>query len=866
MSAIPAISSSAHDSPSSPQIVETLREQLRLSRASLRQRFDSGDLGQEILREQSLVIDRHIRAIWKTHNMPASLALIAVGGYGRAALFPHSDVDVLILLPQRPDAILQNSLEAMIGAFWDSGIEVGHSVRTIEDCIAMAQSDVTVQTTMLESRLVTGNRALFHRFTKRFSSSIDPVAFLRAKRLEQHMRHQKQQESNLEPSIKECPGGLRDLNTILWISRAAGMGRTWQELCRRGLITDEEARSIKRNEKALSLMRIRLHHLAGRREDRLLFDHQDALARAMGFEDGARRASEQLMQRVYQTAKSVTQINTILLQNLALRIDPPPNRTHITPLNERFVIRGELLSARDENLFEKDPTAIFESFRLLQMHPELKGIGAVTLRALWRARKKIDPACRRNPVMHRLFIDILKSPARMIRELRRMHQFDILGSYIPAFGRVIGQMQHDLYHVYTVDEHILKVVRNLRRFAVPELAHEFPLSSRLHSEFDKPELLYLAGLFHDIAKGRGGDHSTLGKLDALRFCRLHGLSKNDSDLVAWLVEQHLVMSSTAQKKDLSDPAVIAQFAEIAGNPRRLTALYLLTVADIRGTSPKVWNAWKGKLLEDLYHATLRVLAGEMPEHLGGQRARQEEARARLRLYAIPDASYADFWRQLDTAYFLRHDAQEIAWHTRLLHIHTNSSKPVVRARLSNAGEGLQVMVYVADQKELFSRICSFFESISFNIVEAKIHTTRHGYALDTFQVNDASNRQMGYRDIINYIEFELEKRLIDKQPLPPLSKPRLNRQLKHFPITPDVQIEQAEKDKWRILSITAGDRPGLLSRVSRTLSTFDISLHLARINTLGARAEDVFVVSGSIFDNAKETVRFEESLLDVLRT
>lgn len=863
---MPPNSITAHTPKPPEKAVDTLREQLRLGRDALRQRFERGELGQEILREQSLLIDRHIRTVWKAFDMPGGLALIAVGGYGRAALFPHSDVDVLILLLRPPDTALQQSLEEVIGAFWDSGIEVGHSVRTIDDCMAMAQSDVTIQTTMLESRLIAGNRALFHRFSKRFSASIDPVAFLRAKRLEQQVRHQKQLESNLEPSIKECPGGLRDLNTILWISRASGMGRTWHELCRRGLITADEARSIKRHEKTLSLLRIRLHHLAGRREDRLLFDHQDALARSMGFEDANRRASEQLMQRVYQTAKSVTQINTILLQNLALRIDPPKNRTQITPLNERFVMRGELLSARDENIFENNPSAIFESFRLLQLHPELKGIGAVTLRALWRARKRITPACRRDPEMHQLFIDILKSPTRMIRELRRMHQFDILGSYIPAFGRVIGQMQHDLYHVYTVDEHILKVVRNLRRFAVPELAHEFPLSSRLHSEFDKPELLYLAGLFHDIAKGRGGDHSALGRTDALRFCKLHGMSQEDSELVAWLVEQHLVMSSTAQKKDLSDPAVISQFAQTVGTPRRLTALYLLTVADIRGTSPKVWNAWKGKLLEDLYHRTLRVLAGEMPENLGGQRARQEEARARLRLYAIPDASYAEFWRQLDTAYFLRHDAQEIAWHTRLLNVHTQSSKPVVRARLSTAGEGLQVMVYVADQKELFSRICSFFESISFNIVEAKIHTTRHGYALDTFQVNDASNRQMGYRDIINYIEFELEKRLTEKQPLPPLSKPRLSRQLKHFPITPDVQIEQAEKDKWRILSITAGDRPGLLSRVSRTLSTFDISLHLARINTLGSRAEDVFIVSGSVFDNAKDTVRFEEALLEALRT
>jgi [protein-PII] uridylyltransferase len=467
--------------------------------------------------------------------------------------------------------------------------------------------------------------------------------------------------------------------------------------------------------------------------------------------------------------------------------------------------------------------------------------------------------------MRELFLGILRSPSRMIRELRRMHQFDILGRYIPAFGRIVGQMQHDLYHVYTVDEHILKVVRNLRRFTVPELAHEFPLCSRLMMEFDKPELLYLAGLFHDIAKGRGGDHSDLGKVDALRFCKAHELPAEDCELVAWLVEQHLVMSATAQKQDLADPAVIAAFAARVGSDRRLVALYLLTVADIRGTSPKVWNAWKAKLLEDLFHATRRRLAGDSPAPQDGQRARQEEARAILRLYALDDSACAALWAQLDTAYFLGHDPQEIAWHTRQLWRQVDTRAPLVRARLSPAGEGLQVLVYTPDQKELFSRICSFFESISFDIFEAKIHTTRHGYALDSFQVQDASNRQIGYRDLISYVEYELTERLAHQGPLPPLTRPRLSRQLRHFPITPQVNIQADERGTYRILSIVAGDRPGLLSRISRTLTAFDINLHSAKINTLGDRAEDIFVVSGAALSNPKASVQFESELLDQLK-
>ena len=842
------------------------RATLSAERITIRNSFESGQLGRDLLHRLALLTDRHLRLAWKAQQMPQGTSLIAVGGYGRGQLFPYSDVDILILLPGEPDEVLRSKLETLVGHLWDIGLETGHSVRTLDECFEMAATDITVQTTLLESRLITGNRDLYRRFTRRLQQSIDPAAFLRAKMIEQQDRHSRHQETNLEPNLKESAGGLRDLNTILWISRAAGLGRTWLELARRGFITRDEAAAISRHERLLEVLRIHLHYLASRREDRLLFDHQTALAKQLGFaERTGKRTSERLMQRYYQTAKSVSQLNTILLQNLERRIAPPGNR-QVKPLNERFVILGELLSAPDETIFERDPCAILEAFALMQKHREIKAIGAFTLRALWRARRRINPAARRDPRMREQFMEILRSPTSVIRELRRMHQYDILGRYIPAFGRIVGQMQHDLYHVYTVDEHILKVVRNLRRFAVPELAHEFPLCSRLMSEFDRPELLYLAGLFHDIAKGRGGDHSELGKPDALRFCKAHGLSAADSDLVTWLVEKHLVMSATAQKQDLSDPEVIQAFAQMVGDERHLVSLYLLTVADVRGTSPKVWNAWKARLLENLFYSTRRLLSGERSERQDGQRARQEEAIATLLLYAIPENAYKEFWQQLDTGYFLRHDPQEIAWHTRQLYQRFQSPTPIVRARLSPVGEGLQVMVYLADQKELFSRICGFFESISFDIFEAKVHTTQHGYALDTFQIQDTSGRQPSqYRDLISYIEYELTDRIANNAPLPPLSKPRISRQLRHFPITPEVIIQTDERGAYRMMSIVAGDRPGLLSRISRTLTAFDINLHSAKINTLGFRAEDTFVVSGSALNNPKTTVRFESELLDQLR-
>jgi [protein-PII] uridylyltransferase len=487
------------------------------------------------------------------------------------------------------------------------------------------------------------------------------------------------------------------------------------------------------------------------------------------------------------------------------------------------------------------------------------------LRALWRARHLIGPEFRRNPANRMLFMQLLRSPTRLVRELRRMNEYGVLGRYIPAFGRIVGQMQHDLYHVYTVDEHILKVVRNLRRFALPELAHEFPLCSRLMSDFHNPELLYLAGLFHDIAKGRGGDHSRLGMADARRFCRAHGIAREDTSLVVWLVEHHLVMSATAQKQDLADPEIIRAFADKVGDEYHLIALYLLTVADIRGTSPRVWNAWKAKLLEDLFHATRRLLSSGESDPDYSPQARREEALAILRLYALPQDAHKKLWEHLDTSYFLRHEPQEIAWHTRLLYYRTDTKLPIVKARLSPVGEGLQVMLYVPDQRELFARICSFFESISYSIFEAKIHTTRHGYALDSFQVQDPDNRQPQYRDLISYVEYELGECLLHQKPLPPLTKPRLSRQLRHFPVSPEVNIQSDEKGVYKILSIIAGDRPGLLSRIARVLTAYDINLHAAKINTLGSRAEDIFLISGEALRNTKMVVKLESALVDQLR-
>ncbi len=849
-----------------PAQANELRRQLGDGRTALATAFQAeNDVGR-YLRGHRRLIDAVLREMWRAARLPRSLSLVAVGGYGRGDQYPHSDVDLLILLPAAPNATVAQSLERFVGRLWDLGLEIGHSVRTVEQCSEEAAKDVTVQTAMLEARLVCGSRVLYRTLQDTFQRRMDMQAFFKAKLFEQQQRHAKFHDSpySLEPNLKEAPGGLRDLQSIRWITRAAGLGNDWNDLAARDLITRSEARWLKKHETMLKALRIRLHLLAGRREERVLFDHQDTLARQYGYTDrSGKRASEAFMQHYYRTAKAITQLNTILIQNLeaalfADRASAPQS------INERFQRRNDLLDARDTDLFEREPDAILESFLLLQREPELKGMTAPTLRALWRARFRIDAKFRRNSVHRAQFLAILQQPRGIVHELRRMNQYGILGRYLPAFAKIIGQMQHDLFHVYTVDQHILMVVRNLRRFTLTDYAHEYPLCSQLMTEFERYWLLYVAALFHDIAKGRGGDHSRLGKEDAMRFCRTHGLGAEDSDLVVFLVEHHLTMSNVAQKRDLSDPDVICEFATIAQTERRLIALYLLTVADIRGTSPKVWNAWKGKLLSDLFHATRRLLTGQSEPFDQDVQARQNEALRLLRLYALPDEYSERLWQLMDVSYFLRSDPQDIAWQTRNLHYRVNTERPVVKARLSPFGEGLQVFVYSPAQRELFARICGYFESINFNIADARIHTTRHGYALDNFVVL-GTNASHHYRDMINLIEYELSDRLERRQPLGPPARGRVSRQSKHFPITPEARIEPDDKQGRHLLSVTAGDRPGLLYQIARVLSDHEITLHTAKIITLGERAEDIFVVSGEALDDENKTRQLEQELVQALQ-
>jgi [protein-PII] uridylyltransferase len=838
--------------------------------------------------------DTTLQQLWQRSDFAATACLVAVGGYGRGELFPHSDVDVLLLLPDdanvEADPALKAKVESFIGSCWDSGLEIGSSVRTATDCVTEASKDVTVQTSMLEARLVAGSKKNFMSLQKQLAAVLDPKAFYVAKTLELRQRHNKFEDTpySLEPNCKESPGGLRDLQVVLWVARAAGLGKSWDELARSGLATAFEVRQIKANEALLSLIRARLHLISGRREDRLVFDLQTSVAESFGYEiaptlatacaalppegavspkgglsakRGAIRPSEALMRRYYWAAKAVTQLNQILLLNIQERINP--HTYPLQPINERFLDKAGMLEVASDDLYLREPHAILETFLIYETTVGIKGLSARTLRALYNARGMMNSQFRRDPVNRDTFRRILQQPQGITHALRLMNQTSVLGRYLWIFRKIVGQMQHDLFHVYTVDQHILMVLRNVRRFFMAEHSHEYPMCSQLAAGWDKPWILFVAALFHDIAKGRGGDHSELGGKEVRVFCRLHGIAAADAQLIEFLVSEHLSMSRIAQKQDLSDPEVIAAFAQRVGNERYLTALYLLTVADIRGTSPKVWNAWKGKLLEDLYRYTLRVLGGRAPDAGAEVEARKREALTTLALHAEPFEGHKALWATLDVSYFMRHEASDIAWHARQLSRHVGKATAIVRARLSLAGEGMQVLVYTPDVPELFARICGYFNQAGFRILDAKIHTANNGYAIDTFQVVSPTLTDH-FRELAAMVEAELDRAIAERGPLPPPGKGRVSRRVKSFPVAPRVDLRPDEKAQRWLLSVSASDRVGLLYLIARVLARHRINLQLAKVTTLGERVEDTFLIDGPELQHNKAQIAIETELLQAL--
>ena len=854
--------------------VATVRGAWRAARSELIESFRAHPQRvSPLLRGLCRAADTALRALWADCAMPADGALLAVGGYGRGELFPYSDVDVLVLLADADAPQAQRAAERFVAACWDAGLEIGPSVRSVEACIEESARDVTVQTTLLEARVLCGNAALVRRFRHAYKAHLEPRAFFQAKLLEMRQRHAKFENTPyaLEPNCKESPGGLRDLQLLLWVARAAGLGARWTQLRASGVLSTYEAAKIQANERTLKRIRAHLHLAAGRREDRLVFDLQTAVAAALGLAaEPGKRAGEALMQHYYWAAKAVEQLNQIVLLTIEGRLWPELAAQHGRPLcgidgvpDGRFVDKDGRLEPADLDVYEKDPPAILETFVAFTLAPAIHGLTAPTLRALYHARERMDAAFRRDPRCRAAFLRIVQAPQGITHALRLMNRTSVLGRYLLPFRRIVGRMQHDLFHVYTVDQHILMVVRNVRRFFILEHAHEYPFCAQVAAGLEKPWRLVVAALFHDIAKGRGGDHSALGAVELRHFCRSHGLAAGDCDFIAFLVAQHLTMSHVAQKEDLSDPEVVTRFAGLVGDAQRLHALYLLTVADIRGTSPKVWNGWKAKLLEDLYRVTLRVLGGELPNPQVELQQRQDEARRLLNLYGIDEHGAKALWDTLDPAYFLRHDPADVAWHTRQLMRRAASRDAVVSARLAPHGDGLQVLVYCPDQPDLFARICGFFDSRNFSILDAKVHTTRAGWALDSFVVVEPT-LAMHYRALISMIEVELARTLQARAALPEPVRGRLSRRVRHYPVQPRVELRADERGQNWILAVRASDRTGLLYAIARVLAARRISVQMAKILTLGERVEDTFVLQAAGLGDARVQAGIEQELLAAL--
>ena len=830
----------------------------------------------------SRLTDRSIIEIWHASGLDIPCSLLALGGYGRQSLFPYSDIDVLVLLPNEcrieNDARLQQRIELFISRCWDAGMEIGSSVRTLNECLKQSAGDITVQTALLEARLLTGSTELAQSFARRLQQEIDPWAFFRGKTLEMSQRHARFDNTPyvLEPNCKDSPGGLRDLHIVLWVTKASGLGESWDALVTRGLISTHEARQIKRYEIFLSRIRIQMHLLSGRRTDRLGFDMQAQIARQQGLGQmpngkyDARLGSERLMRDYYWAAKAVTQLNQIVLLGIEahLRRKEP---LHIEPINSRFQQRDGQLDLIHENTFLTHPETILETFVLLH-RGGFSGLSAGTLRALYNARQMMGHRFRTAPENRAMFISIFQQNANITKTLRLMNHTSVLGRYLWVFRRIVGQMQHDLFHVYTVDQHILMVIHNLHRFFMPEHAHEYPFCSRLAAGWEHPWQLYVAALFHDIAKGRGGDHSVLAQSDVRKFCRTHSVSTEDAELIEFLVREHLTMSRVAQKQDLTDPEVIARFAALVGDERRLTALYLLTVADIRGTSPKVWNSWKGQLLEDLYQITSRTLGGHAPDPGSEVEAHKRDALVQLAQLDLPHQTYRSLWDNLDLSYFMSHEGDAIAWHTRhVSHLVSDAQHSgqipgtLVQARLARWGEGLEVMVYTPDQPDVFARICSYFDQANFSVLDARIHTTHNAYALDTFQLISGSSSEYD-PPLISMVESGLQQTLQQQNPLPTPSRSQPSRRAQCFPMAPRITLLPDERAQSWILSVTASDRLGLLYRVALVLARNQINLKLAKISTLGERVEDTFLIEGSDLHLSHRQLEIETELILALQT
>lgn len=862
-----------------------LRKFLADSTDALHQAFKEGQSVRQLVAARAFTVDQVLYHLWSSLEWPADCqaTLIAVGGYGRAELFPHSDVDILILLAdEKALQRVKSPLESFVTSLWDLKLDVGHSVRTLKDSEEQAHQDITIATNLLETRKLTGDQTLYQKLQDLAYSdkSWKDIDFFKAKVAEQKERHQRYGDSeyNLEPNIKTCPGGLRDIQTIGWIAkRHLGLKESGDIEHRFHVLTDDERNTLDEAEGYLWYLRYGLQMLAKRNENRLLFDYQRSLADQLGFQESNQAlAVEQLMQKYYRYSMALSEINDVLLQHFDEDIMGPQSATPPQPLGRRFRIRNEYLEVTNPQIFVQSPFAMTEIFLHLAQHPEVKGIRASTIRALRAHRHLIDDNFRKDLANTSLFMEIMRTPHAVHETLSMMRKYGILGNYIPAFGRIIGQMQHDLFHIYTVDAHTIRVIRNMVMLYKPESMASYPLASWLINRLPKPELLFIAGLFHDIAKGRGGDHSELGAVDAEEFCKRHHLSNRDTSLVCWLVHNHLLMSMTAQRKDPSDPGVIQFFASLMQSQVHLDYLYVLTVCDISATNPTLWNTWRAALLRQLYTETVRVMRrGVQSPQKRSQwiQATRHEVREMLKSKShllpgtpFPEADINKIWDQIDEEYFLQDSTVEIAWQLSMILSHRDPMAPLIAVKDAKGGaaEGFfHIMVYMHYRDDLFAALTASMEQMHLNIVEARMNRVGPYAMLANFVVTGTEGFKPSQTDIAN----SLSESLKDPENFDKVIRRRVPRQLKHFLFPTEVTFSNDTASKRTVMEVVTPDRPGLLAKIALILLDHNVELANARIATLGERVEDVFLltdISGQPLSDVALCQRLSDSLCSQL--
>jgi [protein-PII] uridylyltransferase len=827
--------------------------------AQLALRFWAGADIDGLIAERTRFVDEAIVGLWQGIDWPAKaqqqLGLFAVGGYGRAELHPGSDVDLLVVCDEDPSQY-QAGIELFVQRLWDLKLDIGHSVRSIADCRRAARADITIATALLERRPLAGPRALDRHLGDLFArDAIWPSAkFFRAKRAEQIQRHRRfaDTEYNLEPNIKSSPGGLRDIQTVGWIIRRHFGAMGWNDLTGRGFLTPEEATVLAEGRRFLWRVRYGLHLIAKRKEDRLLFDYQRTLAERFGYVDGpAQLGVEQFMHDYYRRVLGLREVNDVLLQHF----DEVILRAHYTPelepINERFQIRDSYIEACQPNVFVDHPPALMEMFVIMANRRDIAGVRSATIRLIRDHLDLIDDRFRTDPVVTSLFLDLLRAPYTLVSQLTRMRRYGVLGRYIPEFGRVIGQMQHDLFHIYTVDAHTMLVIRNMRQFHYRSAEETFPVAHHCVKNLPKIELLYIAGLFHDIGKGRGGDHSEIGAEDVAAFCRRHAIGGEDAELVTWLVRDHLVMSSTAQRKDINDPEVIHEFAQRVRTQLRLDYLYALTVADITATNPTLWNGWRATLLRQLYSATRKALRRGLEAPINRAQligSVSSAALARLAERGLDRERVLEIWDDPDPEFFLKHSTNQIVAITEAIARHDLAEGPLVMLRdtvgLVSKESATEIFIYTYDRPMLFAATTIAIDQLGLSIHDARIFTSASGMCFNSYFVLDESGRSIGDQaPRCAYIRDTLAIRLQHPSPAAEPLQRRIPRRLKQFQKPTQALLETEPGSAFTVLQIVASDRPGLLARLGRIFVDLGISVHQAKISTFGDRVEDIFYIT-----------------------